>query len=105
MLAPDILDDPRGPLVDTARHLRVQRLTMESVAQYGLRIGVFLRVSVSRFRFGAHTLILASRHVSSIAAATPTSFNLKHHNIQQPPREGPFKTKGPKKYAILYSTA
>jgi len=58
----------RGPLVDTARHLRIQRLTMQSVAQHRLRIGEFLGIRASRLRLGAHALIFAILDPGSMLA-------------------------------------
>jgi|SRR5579884_150935 len=57
--AVNLLRHARGPLVDAACHLTVQRLTMEGVAQHSRLIGLFLEVSAARLRFGAHAFIFA----------------------------------------------
>lgn len=54
----DFLGDLRGPLLDAAGDLRVQRLPMKGVSKDGREVGLFLRVD-ARFSFCAHRNIVA----------------------------------------------
>jgi len=84
MDAVNLLCDQRGPLVNAPRHLRVQRLAMKSVAQHGLCIGVFLGVSASRFRFGAHALIFVFLHRTSMLVMDPARLQLPRYFLDSP---------------------